>query len=98
MKIQITVKSIHDRPSGHKLSPKFAGGIDYTETFSCKHAKDHAFLFMKVLDLSANQCGVDTGEFPADPTFTAQMNDLIQQIESLHDSVVTRQKSTVNRG
>ena len=91
-KIEVTIRSVTERPSGHKPTAFFAGGIDYKETFSCKHSRKHALLFMKVLDLSANQCGIDSKEFPSDSHFTSEMNKLVQQIESLHH--LTKQQQT----
>lgn len=85
MKITVTVKSEGaKRPSGHKLSPAFSGGIDYKETFTCANAKEHADLFMKILDLTAMQCGIETGEFKVDLYFISEMNAIITRIESLH--------------
>ena len=88
MAIVVTVRSEGaTRPSGHKLSPTFSGGIDYKETFTCPHSRDHADLFMKVLDLSAMKCGIDMGEFKPDTYFIGHMQSLITQIDSLHKYV-----------
>lgn len=93
IKIKVTVKSeCAVRPSEHRLSPAFSGGIDYEETFSCNHSRQHANLFMKLLDLSAEKCGIDTGEFAADDYFTKTMNDLIRRIEHLHGYVIEKEK------
>ena len=89
MDIEVTVKSVHERPSGHKLTTKFAGGIDYKETFTCKHAKQHAMLFVKILDLSGYSCGIEKGEFKPDPKFMEKWKVLVENIESLHDAVRT---------
>lgn len=93
MKIQVTIKSIHEeRPSGHKPTALFAGGIHYVETFNCEHSRKHASLFIAVLDLSANQCGIQTGEFKSDPFFMAEMDKIIKQIESLHAYLTKEQQ------
>jgi hypothetical protein len=93
VKIKVTVKSEGAvRPSEHKLSPEFSGGIDYTETFSCDHSRQHANLLMRMLDLTAEKCGIDTGEFAADNYFTKTMNNLIRQIEHLHSYVMEKEK------
>jgi len=92
--IIVTVKSEGaTRPSGHKLSPLFSGGIDYKETFTCSHSRTHADLFMKILDLSAKQCGTMREEFPSDEYFTEQMDRLVVEIEALHQYLKTGQKA-----
>jgi len=94
MKITVTVKSEGAiRPSEHKLSPGFVGGIDYKETFTCTHAKEHADLFMKILDLSARQCGIETKEFPKDLVFTIQMDRIVEQIGDLHRYIKEGQRT-----
>jgi hypothetical protein len=98
MKIEVTVKSIHERPSEHRLSPAFAGdGFDHKETFICPHAKEHALLFCKVLDLSAMKCGIDQHEFASDPHFTANMNQLIKMVDKLHEKLPKNPKKTKKR-
>ena len=83
--IVVTVKSEGaTRPSEHKLNPAFTGGINYKETFTCANARKHADLFMKILDLTAVQCGIETKEFKPDPYFISEMNATVTRIESLH--------------
>jgi len=94
MKIEVTVKSIHERPSEHRLSPGFAEGFDHKETFTCPHAKEHALLFCKILDLSAMKCGIDQHEFASDPQFTANMNHLIKLIDRLYATLPKNPKKT----
>lgn len=84
MTIIVTVKSEATRPSEHKLSPLFSGGINYKETFTCANARKHADLFMKILDLVAIQCGIERGEFVKNPVFTIQMDRIVESIEDLH--------------
>ena len=40
---------------------------------------------MKILDLSAMQCGMETGEFKNDDYFYGEMTQIIQHIETLHE-------------
>ena len=89
MKIEVIVRSVHDaRPSGHKPSAVFAGGINYKETIWCPHAREHAILFMKVCDLSAELCGIQKGEFRDDPHFKDRWEKIVKDIEELHAYVV----------
>jgi hypothetical protein len=93
MKIEVTVKStVEKRPSGHKPSTFFAGGIDYKETFSCRHWREHVKALMQLLDLSANQCGILKGEFPQDATFMMGMKKLLVDMDSLHKYVLAQLK------
>jgi hypothetical protein len=95
MKIEVTVKSIHERPSGHRLSPAFAGkSFNHKEIFTCPQAKEHALLFCKILDLSAMKCGIDRHEFAPDPQFTANMNHIIKLIDKLHTTIPKNPKKS----
>jgi hypothetical protein len=97
MKIEVIVRSVHDtRPSGHKPTALFAGGISdkpyhYKETIWCPHVKEHAALFMKVFDLSAELCGIQKGEFKDDPHFKDRWEKIVKDIEELHVYVVSHQ-------
>jgi len=94
MKFEVILRSIHEeRPSGHNPSAQFRGGISYKETFWCSHAREHAQLFIKLFDLSAQQCGIDKGEFKQDLRFTHAFHKLEKQIESLHSHILKTQNA-----
>ena len=87
--VTVEIKTVHRRPSGHKLSPLFSNtrtSINHKETFKCPHAVDHAMMLAKLLDLLAKKCGIERNEFPPDPQFMSAFNQLTQQINTLHKS------------
>ena len=91
MRIRVTLKTIHERPSGHNLSAAFGGQKGdlppYSEEIFCEHAKEHGEVFIKVFDLSAKKCGMDKGEFEMDKEVYAKIEQIIQDINTLHEKV-----------
>jgi len=87
--VTVEIKTVHRRPSGHKLSPLFSNSrksINHKETLKCPHAVDHAMMLAKLLDVLAKKCGIDRHEFPPDHQFVSAFNQLTQQINTLHKS------------
>lgn len=83
----VSLRQVINRPSGHKPNPTFVkGGLNYKEEFFCPHAEEHAKLFIKVFDLSALKCGLNTGEFKKDKEVQAMLTkvpDLLAKIEQI---------------
>jgi hypothetical protein len=81
LKVRITVKGMADRPSGYRLTPGFTGsGIDHEETIGCGHAKEHALLFLHLLDVIAYDCGVRKGEFKEYAGRAAKVKQLVDEL------------------
>lgn len=52
------------RPSGHKPTGAENSFTRHAESFECAHQDEHVYLYLRLLDVVAYDCGIRKGEFP----------------------------------